>query len=48
MTAMRVHAFGGPEVIREEAVPLPAVEDNQVLVKILAAGVWTERSAQRR
>lgn len=39
MTAMRVHAFGGPEAIREDTVPLPAVEDDMVLVKVLAAGV---------
>ena len=39
MTAMRIHAFGGPEVIREDAVGVPTVGDDQVLVKVLAAGV---------
>lgn len=39
MTAMRIRAFGGPEVIREEVVGVPAMADDQVLVKTLAAGV---------
>jgi len=40
MQAVRVHKFGGPEVLcLENNVPLPPLKDNQVLVRILYAGV---------
>jgi NADPH2:quinone reductase len=39
MHAIRIHAFGGPEVLQVEAVDLPAPAADQVLVKIAAAGV---------
>jgi NADPH2:quinone reductase len=39
MKAIRVHEFGGPEVMRLEEVSNPKVEAGQVLVKIKAVGV---------
>ncbi|CAC5384480.1 qor [Mytilus coruscus] len=40
MKAVRVAQFGGPEVLKvEENVPIPKPQDNQVLVKVYAAGI---------
>lgn len=39
MQAIRVHAFGGPDVLRCEEVAVPAPEPGQVLVAIRAVGV---------
>ncbi|KAL5012138.1 hypothetical protein ScPMuIL_010689 [Solemya velum] len=40
MKAIRVSEFGGPEVLKfESGVPVPTVHDNQVLIKVAAAGV---------
>ena len=39
MRAIRFHQFGGPEVLRHEDVAEPAVGDEQVLIKVAAAGV---------
>ncbi len=39
MKAIRVHEFGGPEVLRYEEVPLPEPGPGQARVKIEAAGV---------
>jgi NADPH2:quinone reductase len=39
MKAIRVHAFGGPEVLGLEEVPVPAPTAGQVLVKLHATGV---------
>jgi len=36
---VRVHAFGGPEVLKVENIPIPKVQENQVLVKVLATGI---------
>ncbi|MEV3922230.1 NADP-dependent oxidoreductase [Actinomadura coerulea] len=38
MTAARVHAFGGPDVIRHDRVPRPAPGPGEVLVRVAAAG----------
>ena len=39
MRAIRVHEYGGPEVLRHEDVPLPHPGPGEVRVKIEAAGV---------
>lgn len=39
MQAIRVHEFGGPEVLRFEDVPEPAPKAGEVLVKVEAAGL---------
>jgi NADPH2:quinone reductase len=39
MKAIRVHEFGGPEVLRLEEVPGPEPSAGQVLVRVRAAGV---------
>ena len=39
MKAIRVHEFGGPEVLKLEEVPTPKPLSGQVLVRIHAAGV---------
>jgi NADPH2:quinone reductase len=39
MKAIRVHEFGGPEVLLPEEVTLPAPSAGQVLVRVMAAGV---------
>ncbi|TDC56867.1 NADP-dependent oxidoreductase [Actinomadura sp. KC345] len=38
MMAARVHAFGGPDVIRYERVPRPVPGPGEVLVRVAAAG----------
>src|SRR6266566_2177745 len=37
--AVRIHSFGGPEVLRFEDVPLPKPGSNEILVRVHAAGV---------
>jgi len=39
MKAIVVHEYGGPEVLKYEAVPRPEPKDNEVLVRMIAAGV---------
>src|SRR5256885_12387069 len=39
MKAVRIHAFGGPEVLRYEEVPGPEPKAHQMLVRVHAAGV---------
>lgn len=39
MKAIVAHAYGGPEVLKFEDVPVPAAKDDEMLVKIFAAGV---------
>lgn len=39
MKAIRVHEFGGPEVLRLEEIPKPSPAVGQILVRIHAAGV---------
>jgi NADPH:quinone reductase-like Zn-dependent oxidoreductase len=39
MKAIVVHEFGGPNVLKYENVPRPEAKDNEVLVKVIAAGV---------
>src|SRR5207253_10803580 len=37
--AMVVHEFGGPEVLKYEDVPRPEPKENEVLIRVIAAGV---------
>jgi NADPH:quinone reductase-like Zn-dependent oxidoreductase len=39
MLAIRVHEFGGPEVLRVEEVDIPKPGQNELLVRVMAAGV---------
>lgn len=39
MKAIRIHEFGGPEVLRIEDVPVPQAGPSQALIKISAIGV---------
>jgi NADPH2:quinone reductase len=39
MKAVRIHQFGGPEVLQYEEVPTPTPGPGQVLVKLAAAGL---------
>jgi NADPH:quinone reductase-like Zn-dependent oxidoreductase len=50
MKAVRVHQYGGPEVLKYEEAPRPKPGPGEVLVRILAAGVnpmdWKVREGQ--
>ena len=52
MKAIRVHQYGGPEVLRYEEAPRPEPGPGEVLVRIRAAGVnpvdWQVREGHRR
>src|SRR5881628_56971 len=39
MKAMVIHQYGGPEVLKYEDVPRPEPKDDQLLVRVIAAGV---------
>ena len=39
MKAMVVHEFGGPEVLKLEDVPVPTPKEDEMLIKVFAAGV---------
>ena len=39
MKAIVVHEYGGPEVLKYEDVPRPEPKDDQILVRVVAAGV---------
>ncbi|NMP28963.1 NADP-dependent oxidoreductase [Rahnella sp. SAP-1] len=39
MKAVRLHEFGGPEVLRYEDAPVPALKPGEVLVRVYAAGI---------
>jgi NADPH:quinone reductase-like Zn-dependent oxidoreductase len=39
MHAIRIHKFGGPEVLEDDTLPLPVPKDNEILVRIVAASV---------
>jgi len=39
MKAIRVHNYGGPEVLKYEEAPMPAAGKGEALVKISAAGL---------
>lgn len=39
MKAVRIHAFGGPEQVRIEDIPIPSLKSGEALIKIKAAGI---------
>ena len=39
MKAVRIHAYGGPEVLRYEDAPLPLVKSDDLLIEVRAAAV---------
>ncbi|MDH3330123.1 MAG: alcohol dehydrogenase catalytic domain-containing protein, partial [Desulfobulbaceae bacterium] len=39
MKAVRIHSYGGPEVMIYEDAPMPALKNDDVLIKVFAAGV---------
>src|SRR6476469_5336492 len=39
MKAIDAHEFGGPEVLRYEDTPKPAPKENEMLIRVIAAGV---------
>lgn len=47
MRAIRVHQFGGPEVLRLEEVPTPTLGRGEVLVRVHAVGVNPVETYQR-
>ncbi|WP_431258032.1 NADP-dependent oxidoreductase [Roseateles chitinivorans] len=51
MKAVRIHAFGGPEVLRYEDVPMPTLKPGEVLVRVRAVAInppdWYLRDGYR-
>ncbi|PTW60515.1 NADPH:quinone reductase-like Zn-dependent oxidoreductase [Breoghania corrubedonensis] len=51
MKAVRIHAFGGPEVLQYEDAPKPALQPGEVLVRVHAIGInppdWYLRDGYR-
>jgi NADPH:quinone reductase-like Zn-dependent oxidoreductase len=39
MKAMVIHSYGGPEVLKYEDVPRPEPKDDEILIRVMAAGV---------
>jgi NADPH:quinone reductase-like Zn-dependent oxidoreductase len=39
MKAVRIHSFGGPEVLKVEDVPRPEPQQGEMLVRVMAAGI---------
>src|SRR6185369_6710803 len=39
MKAIVIHEYGGPEVLKYEDIPQPEPKDDQLLIRIIAAGV---------
>jgi len=47
MKAIVVHEYGGPEVLKYQDAPRPAPKEDQVLVRVIAAGVNPVDDASR-
>ncbi len=39
MKAVRIHAYGGPEVLHYEEIPIPTLAADDVLIRVQAAGI---------
>ena len=48
MQAIRVHGFGGPDVLRVDEVEIPSPAPGEILVRVLAAGVGPWDAGLRR
>ena len=48
MKALVIHSFGGPEVLRYEEVPRPEPNDDQVLIRVVAAALNPVDAAVRQ
>jgi NADPH:quinone reductase len=48
MKAIRFHAYGGPEVLLLEEIPVPEIQSDEVLVRVHAAGVNFLDAYQRK
>ncbi len=52
MKAIRMHKFGGPEVLKMEDAPLPTIAGDEVLIKVYATAInpvdWKIREGQRK
>src|SRR3569832_1519837 len=48
MHALVIHSFGGPEVLKNEEVPRPEPNDEQVLVRVVAAALNPVDTAVRQ
>ena len=52
MKAVRIHEYGGPEVLRYEDAPRPIVKPDEVLIRVHAAGVnpvdWKVRAGHAK
>jgi NADPH:quinone reductase-like Zn-dependent oxidoreductase len=52
MKAVRIHTYGGPEVLTLEDIPIPSIAPNEVLIKVYASGVnpvdWKIREGLRK
>ena len=46
MKAMRIHTFGGPEVMQVKEVPTPSPQVGQVLVRLAATGLYSGQRAK--
>jgi NADPH:quinone reductase-like Zn-dependent oxidoreductase len=47
MKAVVVHEYGGPEVLKLEEIPRPEPKENEILVRVIAAGVNPVDDASR-
>jgi len=39
MKAVVAHEYGGPEVLKQEEIPVPELKENEILVRVVASGV---------
>jgi NADPH:quinone reductase-like Zn-dependent oxidoreductase len=46
MKAVRIHNYGGPEVLRFEDAPRPTPDSGELLIKVHAASVNAGKSEQ--
>src|ERR1700730_15916687 len=47
MKAIVIHEFGGPEVMKYEDVPRPEPKEDEILIRVIAAGVYAVDAMKR-